>query len=40
ESNLQRIERKNQRTCYSKPGERGITCRGRQKIKGKSISII
>ena len=40
ESNLQRIERKNQRTWYSKPGERGITCRGRQKIKGKSISLI
>ncbi|EMU6190832.1 antitermination protein, partial [Escherichia coli] len=34
------IERKNQRTWYSKPGERGITCRGRQKIKGKSISLI
>jgi hypothetical protein len=33
ESNLQRIERKNQRTWYSKPGERGITCSGRQKIK-------
>lgn len=40
ESNLQRIERKNQRTWYSKPGERGITCSGRQKIKGKSISLI
>ncbi|WP_311211196.1 antitermination protein [Escherichia coli] len=39
ESNLQRIERKNQRTWYSKPGERGITCSGRQKIKGKSIPL-
>ncbi|MDT1883416.1 antitermination protein, partial [Acinetobacter baumannii] len=25
---------------YSKPGERGITCSGRQKIKGKSIPLI
>ncbi|EIN2673366.1 antitermination protein, partial [Escherichia coli] len=24
---------------YSKPGERGITCSGRQKIKGKSIPL-
>lgn len=39
ESNLQRIERKNQRTWFSKPGERGITCSGRQKIKGKSIPL-
>ncbi|WP_421355318.1 antitermination protein N [Pseudocitrobacter faecalis] len=40
ESNLQRIERKNQRTWYSKPGERGITCHGTQKMKGKSIPLI
>ncbi|WP_194326212.1 antitermination protein N [Escherichia coli] len=32
ESNLQRIERKNQRTWYSKPrSEMGVTCVGRQK---------
>ncbi|WP_213054967.1 antitermination protein N [Escherichia coli] len=34
ESNLQRIERKNQRTRYSKPrSEMGVTCVGRQKMK-------
>ena len=34
ESNLQRIERKNQRTWYSKPrSEMGVTCVGRQKMK-------
>ena len=34
ESNLQRIERKNHRTWYSKPTrEMGVTCVGRQKIK-------
>jgi hypothetical protein len=34
ESNLQRIERKNHRTWYSKPSrEMGVTCVGRQKIK-------
>ncbi|BEA28016.1 antitermination protein N [Escherichia coli] len=38
ESNLQRIERKNQRTWYSKPRcEMGVTCSGRQKQRGKSI---
>ncbi len=38
ESNLQRIERKNQRTWYSKPrSEMGVTCVGRQKQRGKSI---
>ncbi|HCS3599283.1 TPA: antitermination protein, partial [Shigella flexneri] len=38
ESNLQRIERKNKRTWYSKPrGEIGVTCSGRQKQRGKSI---
>ena len=34
------VERKQNRIYYRKPGERGITCRGRQKIKGKSISLI
>lgn len=34
ESNLQRIERKNQRTWYSKPrSEMGVTCVGSQKMK-------
>lgn len=34
ESNLQRIERNNQRTWYSKPTrEMGVTCVGRQKMK-------
>ncbi|EJP0748745.1 antitermination protein, partial [Escherichia coli] len=39
ESNLQRIERKNHRVWYSKPGEFGITCQGRQKVKGESIPL-
>ena len=39
ESNLQRIERKNHRVWYSKPSEFGITCQGRQKVKGKSIPL-
>ena len=34
------VERKNHRTWYSKAGERGITCHGRQKMKGKSIPLI
>ncbi|EHN7427009.1 hypothetical protein KJL63_002531 [Escherichia coli] len=34
------VESKQNRIYYRKPGERGITCRGRQKIKGKSISLI
>lgn len=34
------VERKNHRTWYSKPGERGITCSGREKMKGKSIPLI
>lgn len=33
------VERKNHRTWYSKPGEFGITCTGRQKNKGKSIPL-
>ncbi|EEK5903355.1 hypothetical protein GNZ98_14415 [Salmonella enterica subsp. enterica] len=36
----QEVERKQNRIYYSKPGERGITCSGRQKIKGKSIPLI
>ncbi|WP_048224855.1 antitermination protein N [Citrobacter sp. BIDMC108] len=34
------VERNNHRTWYSKSGERGITCHGRQKVKGKSIALI
>ncbi|HCO3755920.1 TPA: antitermination protein [Escherichia coli] len=36
----QPADRENHRTWYSKPGEYGITCHGRQKIKGKSIPLI
>lgn len=32
-------ERKN-RILYKQPGERGITCSGRQKMKGRSIPLI
>lgn len=31
------IERKNHKLWYKQPGERGITCSGRQKSRGKSI---
>jgi len=34
------VERRNHRTWYSKPGECGITCSGRQKSKGKSIPLV
>lgn len=35
------VERKNHRTWYSKPSrEMGVTCTGRQKIKGKSRPLI
>lgn len=35
------VERKNHRTWYSKPSrEMGVTCTGRQKMKGKSIALI
>nr|DAM64813.1 MAG TPA: hypothetical protein [Caudoviricetes sp.] len=40
ENNLARIERKNHKVWYREPGERGITCSGRQKMKGKSIPLI
>lgn len=37
----QPAERKNHRVLYSKPRtEMGITCTGRQKVKGKSIPLI
>ncbi|NWK86999.1 antitermination protein N [Raoultella terrigena] len=34
------VERRNHKVWYSQPGERGITCSGRQKVKGKSIPLI
>lgn len=40
ERRAEAVERKNHRTWYSKPGERGITCHGTQKIKGKSIPLL
>lgn len=37
----QPVERKNHRIWYSKPTrEMGVTCTGRQKVKGKSIPLI
>ncbi|WP_421532009.1 antitermination protein N [Lelliottia amnigena] len=39
ERRAEAVERKNHRTWYSKPGEFGITCTGRQKNKGKSIPL-
>ncbi|WP_313109124.1 antitermination protein N [Atlantibacter sp.] len=40
ERRAEAVERKNRRTWYNKPGERGITCHGTQKIKGKSIPLL
>lgn len=40
ERRAEAVERKNHRTWYSKPGERGITCHGSQKMKGKSIPLL
>lgn len=40
EKRAEAVERKNHRTWYSKPGEFGITCNGRQKVKGKSIPLV
>ncbi|EME1742098.1 antitermination protein [Cronobacter sakazakii] len=37
ETRANAIERRNHKAWYSKPGERGITCSGRQKMKGKSM---
>lgn len=34
------IDKKNQRMWHSKPKDFGVTCLGRQKIKGKSIPLI
>jgi hypothetical protein len=34
------MDKKNQREWYSKPKEFGVTCFGRQKMKGKSIPLI
>ncbi|HBQ4092393.1 antitermination protein N [Klebsiella pneumoniae] len=40
ESRAEAVERKNHKLWYKQPGERGITCSGRQKMKGKSIPLI
>lgn len=40
EKRAEAVERKNHRLWYKQPGERGITCSGRQKMKGKSIPLI
>lgn len=34
------ITERSNRIYYKQPGERGITCSGRQKMKGKSIPLI
>jgi 36-mer N-terminal peptide of the N protein (N36). len=41
EKRAEAVERKNRRTWYSKPrNEMGVTCSGRQKVKGHSIPLI
>jgi len=40
ESRANAAEKHNHKIWYSKPGERGVTCVGRQKQKGKSIPLI
>lgn len=40
ERRAEAVERKNHKVWYSKPGERGITCHGSQKMKGKSIPLL
>ena len=35
-----RIEKQNHKVWYSKPGERGVTCTGRQKVRGRSIPLV
>lgn len=40
ENRASTIERRNHKVWYSKPGNRGVTCVGRQKQKGKSIPLI
>ncbi len=37
---VQEVEHKQNRDWYSKPGEMGVTCTGRQKVRGKSIPLI
>jgi hypothetical protein len=34
------MDKQNQRVWHKKPGGYGVTCHGRQKTKGKSISLI
>ncbi|EPF1298559.1 antitermination protein N [Klebsiella michiganensis] len=40
ENRAEAVERKNHKLWYKQPGERGVTCSGRQKMKGKSIPLI
>lgn len=40
EKRAEAVERKNHRLWYKQPGELGVTCSGRQKMKGKSIPLI
>lgn len=40
EKRAEAVERKNHKLWYKQPSERGITCSGRQKMKGKSIPLI
>jgi hypothetical protein len=34
------MDKRNQRMWHKKPGEQGVTCHGRQKMKGHSIPLI
>ncbi|WP_072062437.1 hypothetical protein [Pluralibacter gergoviae] len=40
ESRAEAIERRNKRIWYKQPGERGVTCSGRQKLKISSKPLI
>ncbi|HBW4375426.1 TPA: antitermination protein [Klebsiella pneumoniae] len=40
ESRAEAVERKNHKLWYKQPGERGITCSGRQKMKSTSKPLI
>ncbi|MCK1065039.1 transcriptional regulator [Pluralibacter gergoviae] len=40
ESRSEAIERRNKRIWYKQPGERGVTCSGRQKLKLSSKPLI
>lgn len=40
ENRSEALERRNKRIWHKQPGERGVTCSGRQKVRGKSIPLI